>query len=167
MKEGQIALKGHPGMSSTEPIGNIWYNSTYVFGVDEKRRVQIPAKWRPSNPDIEFTLMEWSTHPAGTYLRVLPPGQMAKMVRDIDEMPNGDPQKPILKRTIGRRSVQAPLDKAGRICLPEEKAKAAGIKDQVVMVGLLDQFEIWSPERFAVMEDLDNARATDALRLME
>jgi hypothetical protein len=38
------------------------------------------------------------------------------------------------------------LDKAGRICLPEGMARAAGIKDEAVLVGLLDRFEIWNPE---------------------
>ena len=36
----------------------IFYNSLYRHGVDDKRRVQIPAKWRPGKPEA-FTLILW------------------------------------------------------------------------------------------------------------
>ena len=34
-----------------------YYNSLYRHGVDEKRRIQIPAKWRPAKVGVEFTLV--------------------------------------------------------------------------------------------------------------
>src|SRR5476649_349665 len=117
-------------MSAAKTTGPSYYNSLYRHGVDEKRRVQIPAKWRPERAGTELTLMLWPQHQAGTCLRVLPPSQMAKMKADIDAMPNGNPNKTVLKRFIGSESVQVTLDKAGRICVPEEMARAAGIKDE-------------------------------------
>ena len=144
-----------------------YYNSSYQHGVDEKRRVQIPARWRPGKPGVEFTLVLWPKAKEGPCLRVLPPEQMALLMRDIDAMPNTDPNKVVLKRFIGSESVQAPLDKGGRICLPERMADAAGIKDQAVLVGLLDRFEIWSPERYERVKASDAIMAPEAFRLME
>ena len=144
-----------------------YYNSSYRHGVDEKRRVQIPAKWRPTKADVEFTLVLWPKPKEGPCLRVLPPEQMANLMRDIDLMPNGDPNKVVLKRFIGSESVQAPLDKAGRICLPEGMAQAAGISDQAVLVGLLDRFEIWNPERYEKVKASDGVMAQEAFKLME
>ncbi|HLH52491.1 MAG TPA: hypothetical protein VKY92_02655 [Verrucomicrobiae bacterium] len=149
---------------NNEPI---YYNSSYRHGVDEKRRVQIPAKWRPTKAGVEFTLVLWPKSPAGPCVRVLPPEQMAALMKDISAMPNSDPNKGVLKRFIGSESVQAPLDKAGRICLPEEMAKAVGIENEAVLVGLLDRFEIWSPERYAKVKAADAVMATEAFRLME
>src|SRR5258708_26706769 len=146
--------------------GPTYYNSSYRHGVDEKRRVQIPAKWRPSKPSIEFTLVLWPKPKEGPCLRVLPPEQMAALMKDISAMPNSDPNKVVLKRFIGTESVQAPLDKTGRICLPEEMAKAAGITDLAVLVGLLDRFEIWSPERHKKIKAADAVMAQEAFRLM-
>src|SRR2546430_317140 len=123
-----------------------YYNSLYRHGVDEKRRVQVPSKWRPIKAGIEFTLVLWPKSKEGPCLRVLPPKKMAELMRDIAVMPNSDPNKVVLKRFIGSESVQVALDQAGRICLPDELAKAAGITKEVVLVGLLDQFEIWNPE---------------------
>ena len=88
-------------------------------------------------------------------------------MRDIDAMPNSDPNKVVLKRFIGSKSVQVALDSVGRICIPEEMARAAGITDEAVMVGLLDRFEIWNPERFEKVLAADEIMAQEAFKLME
>ena len=147
--------------------GPIYYNSLYRHGVDEKRRVQIPSKWRPAKEGVELTLIVWPKAKEGPCLRVLPPAQMAALMSDIDAMPNSDPNKVVLKRFIGSESVQVALDKSGRVCLPEEMAKAAGLGDEAVLVGLLDRFEIWSPERFARVKASDAVMAQEAFKLME
>jgi MraZ protein len=92
---------------------------------------------------------------------------MAALMKDISAMPNSDPNKVVLKRFIGSESVQAPVDKVGRICLPENMAKAAGITDQAVLVGLLDRFEIWSPEGYERVKTADTVMAPEAFKLME
>ena len=111
--------------------------------------------------------MLWPQHQAGSCLRVLPPAEMAKMKADIDAMPNGNPNKVVLKRFIGSESVQVSLDKSGRICLPDEMARAAAIKDEVVLVGLLDRFEIWNPNRYENVKTADAVLASEAFKLME
>jgi len=88
-------------------------------------------------------------------------------MRDIDAMPSSDPNKVVLKRFIGSGSVQVALDKSGRICLPEAMAGAAGIDKEAVLVGLLDRFEIWSPDRYAKVEASDAIMAQEAFKLME
>src|SRR5947207_5484867 len=136
-------------------------NSLYRHGVDEKRRVQIPAKWRPADSGVELPLGLWPKSKEGPCLRVLPPLEMAELMRDLDAMPNTDPNKVVLKRFIGSESVQVSVDKGGRICLPEEMAKAADISDEAVLVGLLDRFEIWNPQRF------EKVKASDAIMAQE
>ena len=144
-----------------------YYNSLYQHGVDDKRRVQIPAKWRPAKSGTELTLVLWPKAKEGPCLRVFPPEQMAKLVREVNAMPNSDSNKVVLKRFIGSESVQVTLDKAGRICLPEKMAQDAGITDEAVLVGLLDRFEIWSPERCERVRASDAVMAQEAFKLME
>ena len=154
-------------MSDTQTKEPIYYNSCYRHGVDEKRRVQVPAKWRPEKEGVELTMILWPKHQAGNCLRVLPPLEMAQLMADIDAMSNGDPNKVVLKRFIGSESVQVSLDKAGRICLPDEMARAASIKDEVMLVGLLDRFEIWNPNRYETVKATDAVMAAEAFKLME
>lgn len=153
-------------MEPIETIEPTYYNASYRHGVDEKRRVQIPAKWRPTSPGVELTLVVWPQAKDGPCLRVLPPQQMAALMRDLNAMPNSDPNKVVLKRFIGSESVQAPLDKAGRICIPEGMAKAAGITTEALLVGLLDRFEIWSPDRYEKVKATDAVIAQEAFKLM-
>src|SRR2546421_4965834 len=154
-------------MASNENVARTYYNSLYRHGVDEKRRIQVPAKWRPSKPRTELTLVLWPKPKEGPCLRVLPPDKMADLMRDIDAMPNSDPNKVVLKRFIGSKSIQVTLDSVGRICLPDEMAKATGITKEAVLVGLLDRFEIWSPERFEKVTASDEIMAQEAFKMME
>lgn len=143
------------------------YNSEYRHGVDAKRRIQIPAKWRPSKPGTELTLVLWPKAKEGPCLRVLPPQQMAKLMADVNATPNSDSGKVVLKRLLGSGSVQVTLDSVGRICLPEKLATDAGIGEEAVLVGLLDRFEIWSPERYEQVKASDAVMAQEAFRMME
>jgi len=154
-------------MPHHETTEQIYYNSLYRHGVDEKRRVQIPAKWRPAKDGAELTLIVWPKYQEGVCLRVLPPKEMAELMNSLDAMPNGDPNKTILKRIIGSESVQVTLDKAGRICLPEDMARAAGVESEAVLVGLLDRFEIWNPDRYEKVKAADAFMAHEAFKLME
>lgn len=144
----------------------IYFNSRYLHGVDEKRRLQIPAKWRPEGEGVEFTVIVWPKHQAGTCLRVLPPDKLEKLVAEIEAMPNSDPRKDVLRRVVGGNSEQVTVDKSGRICLPEAMAAAAGIKNEALLVGMFERFEIWEPGRYKQVEAADAVHQAKAFEMM-
>ncbi|MEW6307094.1 MAG: transcriptional regulator MraZ [Verrucomicrobiota bacterium] len=155
-------------MPSTESnAATIYYNSVFRHGVDEKRRLQIPAKWRPVQPDTELTLILW---PNGSLpeacLLVLPPDEMASLAAKLKAMPFADPKAESLRRLLGRKSASVTLDKAGRICLPESIAKAALIENEAVLVGLVDRFQIWNPARYDATNSVDDALLSEAFKLI-
>ena len=155
-------------MSSTEPSKAVFYNALYAHGVDEKRRVQIPAKWRPKDiKDIEFTLVLWpNAVTEALCLLALPPDEWLRLVAKIKEMPFFDPKAEALRRFLGAGTDRVGLDSAGRICLPEEMAKAAGIKDQALLAGLVDRFQIWAPDRYEQVSVIDNSIKREAFQLI-
>ncbi len=148
---------------SSEPI---YYNSLYRHGVDEKRRIQIPAKWRPAEPEI-LTLILW---PKGTLkeacLLVLPPNEWVALVLKLKAMPFADAKAEALRRLVGKHSDRVSLDKAGRICLPETMAQAALIGSEALLVGLVDRFEIWNPERYEGARAVDEELLPEAFKLI-
>lgn len=154
-------------MSSPEIREVIHYHSLFRHGVDEKRRVQIPAKWRPSQPDVELTLILW---PNGSQpdacLLVLPPMEMNALAEKIRAMSFADPKTSALRRLLGSKSASVSLDKAGRICLPEAMAKAVGIENEAILVGLVDRFEIWNPDRYQKVSAVDEALLPEAFKLI-
>src|SRR5437868_4217660 len=94
-RDVSTALKMDPEETT---IAAQYYNSLYRHGVDEKRRVQVPAKWLPSKSGVELTLILWPKSQEGPCLRVLPPRKMAELMSELDAMPNSNPNKGVLKR---------------------------------------------------------------------
>jgi len=138
-------------------------SSIYHPKVDEKRRIQIPAKWRLG--EAELMLIVWQNGEAGACLRVFPPATWAKFLANLDAMENSK-KKISFKRLIGSKSASATLDKAGRICLPEDMACEAGITEEVTLVGMIDQFEIWNPQRHKSVAAMDDVLASEAFGML-
>jgi len=153
-------------MPSEEPSEPIYYNSIYRHGVDEKRRVQIPAKWRPARPEV-LTLVLWpkATMPEACLL-VLPPLEWEALVQKLKAMPYADPSAEALRGLLGKKSDRVTLDKGGRICLPEAMAKSAIIDKEAMLVGLVDRFEIWNPERYLAASAVDDEMLPEAFKLI-
>jgi MraZ protein len=150
-----------PDAATSEPV---YYSARYRHGVDEKRRVQIPAKWRSAKPEV-LTLIVW---PKATVkeacLMVLPPGEWVALVQKLKALPSYDPKAEALRLLLGSASDRVMLDKGGRICLPEGMAKAVGIENEALLVGLVDRFQIWNPQRFAEMSPLDDQLWPEAIK---
>ncbi|MBI4660935.1 MAG: hypothetical protein HY735_19040 [Verrucomicrobia bacterium] len=154
-------------MSTNDPNETVFYNSRYRFGVDAKRRVQIPAKWRSDKGETHFFLILW---PKGNQqeacLLALPPGQWSNLVKKLSELPFADPKTETLRRLVGTKSDKVTLDKVGRICLPDWMAKAAGLEKEAVLVGLVDRFQIWNPERYEATSVVDEQLSGEAFQLV-
>lgn len=58
---------------------------------------------------------------------------------------------------------ECPLDKQGRILVPPSLKKYAQLEKSVVIVGLIDHFEVWNAERFysTVQQGQDSAETDD------
>ena len=150
-------------MSASEVKSPIRFHSRYKHGLDEKRRVQIPSKWRSEEDNTQLTVVLWPQHKAGTCLRVYPPEEFELLLGSIEGLPNADPKKVLLRRHVGSNSDQLTVDKAGRIILPEHMAEAAGLKDQAMLAGGIKYFEIWDPVRYESSVVMDAPAAGNAL----
>ena len=139
----------------------LFFNSKYEFGIDKKRRLQIPAKWKKVPGVTSLTLLVWKEK----YLRALPPAKMRKMVKKLNKMPFADTRAESLRRILGANSDQVILDSASRICLPEKMAAAVGLKKRAVLIGVFDEFQIWDPERYTLAEAVDKELQGDAIQL--
>ena len=153
-------------MSTTTGNARITFKGEYDFGVDDKRRVQIPAKWRPAEEvalSVHFWKAEGQRHPC---LLVLPPATARKLEEKMEGMSFSDPKAETLRRLLGADCDDLTLDSAGRICLPEKLASKAGIGKKVILVGLFDRFQIWHPEFYADTQVSDEVARPDAIKLI-
>ena len=151
-------------MSTTTDNARVTFKGEYDFGVDDKRRVQVPAKWRPAEGvalSVHFWKAENQQHPC---LLVLPPATARKLEEKMEGMSFSDPKAESLRRLLGADCDDLTLDSAGRICLPENLATKAGIGKKVVLVGLFDRFQIWHPEFRAVTRVSDEVLRLEAMK---
>jgi MraZ protein len=153
--------------SPSENSKRTFYSGVFRHGVDAKRRVQIPSKWRPEQADTELVLIPWRDgSQQDANILVLPPHQVEALWEKVSKMSMTDPTAQSLRRLIGNSASSVTLDSAGRICLPEELVKRVQIGDEVVLSGLVDRFEIWNPARYDVARSRDQALQDQAINLI-
>jgi len=97
---------------------------------------------------------------------VLPPAEWVALVQKLKAMPFADPKSEALRHLLGKKSDRVTLDKAGRICLPDGMARAAGIEEEAMLVGLVDRFEIWNPDRYSMASVVDDQMLPEAFKLI-
>ena len=146
----------------------ILYQGEFQHGIDDKRRVQVPSKWRPTNTEnVELTLILW---PQGTQpdacLLVLPPKETKTLVDNIRTTPFANMKAEVLRRLIGSKSENVKFDRAGRICIPERMAKAAGVEKEAMLVGMMDRFQIWNVERYRTVKSADEVMLQQAFEVI-
>ena len=150
-------------MTATLEQPNTIYTGRFHHGIDGSRRVMVPSKWRPKSGKAELTILPW---PIGQqqYLLVLPPTRWSVLLERLNEMSLSDEEAAVVERVIGGSSAHLKLDKVGRLCLPEDLAKVAGIKQEAILVGRLNKFEIWSPDRFEDVNQGSEVLAAAAIK---
>lgn len=121
----------------------------FEHGVDDKRRVQTPMRWKANLNAPHYVLVLWPHFDLGCqYIRVLPPEKHAELLSELQQVSIGDTKGMSLKRIIGRTTESVTMDGSRRLMLPKGMTDAAGITDKAVLLGAVDTFEIWSPERY-------------------
>ena len=81
----------------------------------------------------------------------------------IDTIPFGTSKNRAFIRLFIGEAFSCSLDKMGRIAIPDDLLKLAGIKQNVVFVGSLDHIEIWSKERWDIYFKNNNDNFEDYL----
>jgi|SRR5438067_6618743 len=143
-----------PETDSTVPT----FHGDFLYGVDDSRRVMIPAKWRPKDAKIVFMAVLWPIQ-VEECLLVLPPERWQRMLDGLKTTSLSDQRAAILERVIGATSAPLLLDKVGRFCLPDHLAKPAGIEQEAKFVSRVEKFEIWNPGRYKTATTLDKSVA--------
>jgi MraZ protein len=127
------------------------FHGDFVRGIDDSWRVMMPAEWKPEDPKTVFTALAWPIQTKNCLL-VLPPERWRVMLEKLRAKSLNNEQVAVFERVIGANSVSFTLDKVGRFRLPEDLANKIGLKKLTRMIGRLDKFEIWSPDRYQPVE---------------
>jgi len=123
----------------------------FVHSIDGKGRLIIPAKFRETlreNYIDKFFVTRGLEH----CLFVFTPREWNLLVTKLKEQPMTKGKSRDFMRLFLAGACEVECDKQGRIMIQQSLIKWAGIKKDVVVVGVLNRFEIWDEESWRAFE---------------
>lgn len=129
--------------------GKAFYTGRHSRLLDDKFRLTIPSDWRDAHEEGDTFLA--TPHPDG-YVAVLPPAEVEKLRAKIEQIALSDGGGQDFAARFFAETQTFKFDKAGRIGLEDSLLAHAGIEKDVVLVGSLTKFNIYSPERWKKVE---------------
>ena len=120
----------------------MYFSGEQTHQLDSKNRIRIPAKYK--NEISEKLVFSKGVNP-GIY--VLPYSKYAEMVDKFDKLPPFSKDVQLAISAYMSTFEVLEEDNQGRILLPQSLLDHAGIKKDVVTVGVKDRLEIWGVEK--------------------
>jgi MraZ protein len=122
------------------------FKGTYRHRIDPKGRVPVPAAFRRALAEsVEMRLV---ATPLDQCVAVYPVAEWRRLESQLRQLPAFSRDVKALTRLLASRAVDCELDVQGRILLPASLRTTAQLARETVIVGVVDRFELWAPERW-------------------
>lgn len=141
------------------------FRGRYDHTIDGKGRLSIPRTFRGelegSGENPPMLVMQKD------HISLFPAEAWSAAEQRLKDLPEFDPDAQSLRRFFLAGSQPCPVDSQGRILVPGFMRDHADLGAKVILAGVLDRVEIWSPTRFeqnqaATIANLDGIqRAVD------
>lgn len=122
------------------------FRGRYHHTIDPKGRLSIPARFREELAErgTDTLVLTEGDHCIWAY----PMDEWQRLEQELERRPQLAPEmRNFLRISVGG-SKECPVDKAGRALIPPDLREFAGLQKDIVIVGVLKHFEIWSRERW-------------------
>jgi MraZ protein len=121
------------------------FKGSYEYSVDNKGRINIPAKLRKYvSTEANDTFVV--TRGYERCLFVYPLDEWSKLEHSIRDLSTTNPQHRFFMRTLLEKATECQLDGQSRIIIPKELMQFAGIENEVLILGVLERIEVWNPK---------------------
>ena len=125
-------------------IFNKMFIGEYKYSLDEKKRLAIPVKFRK-----EFKAGIVVTRGVDSCLFIYTLQEWQKLADKISKLPINQANTRAFTRLMLAGAMDAKLDSAGRMMLPDYLCQYAKIQRKVVITGLYNRLEIWDEVQWA------------------
>ena len=122
--------------------------STFTNKIDAKGRVSVPAQFRASLVNEDFSGMIVYESFINDCIEGCDIERIKKLSESIDNLDPFSEERDAFATAVLGGSTQLTIDSDGRVILPEILLKKVKIKDSAVFVGKGSTFEIWQPQKF-------------------
>jgi MraZ protein len=120
------------------------FKGTYRHRLDPKGRLPVPAAFRRDLADGALVAT-----PLDQCVACYPRDEWARLEAQLAALPAFSKPVKALTRLLASRAVDCELDVQGRILLPAALRAPAGLAHEVVVVGVLNRFEVWEPDAWS------------------
>ena len=121
------------------------FRGQYDHAIDDKGRLSIPAKLREAlGKDKTLVLTSFEA-----YITAFPMRAWRTIEERIRANPTFKRDMRDFLRVVYSSAEDVEIDSQGRILIPQGLRQRAGITREVVILGVMDQIEIWDKERWA------------------
>lgn len=120
----------------------------YLYIIDHKKRLAIPSKFRKTLGKKAIV-----TKGIDTCLTVYPITEWEKLARKLEGLPSSKIDARGFVRIMLAGAIDVVLDKSGRILIPDYLKKYAGLKKEVVILGLSNKIEVWDKIKWKNYKD--------------
>lgn len=133
----------------------------YSHNLDVKGRLAIPARFREAlGSDVVIT------RGIDRCLSLYPMSAWEPLAEKVSALPISDPDARTFRRMVFAEAANAEFDRQGRILIPPDLRRYAGLDREAIVVGMHTYIEIWSPEQWeAQAEMMDSEGSSIAQRL--
>jgi len=126
-------------------MGTQTFTGEFRYSIDSKGRVNIPAKFRKALPETsEDTFVV--TRGLDENVIVYSLDKWQQIEEELLKLSSRLPEHRAYKRQATRFATPLKFDSQGRVALPVNLLKHAGIDKDVVIIGMIDEIEIWDPQ---------------------
>lgn len=115
----------------------------YYYSIDSKKRLAIPSKFRKALGKKAVL-----TIGIDNSLMIYPLNEWKVLAKKLESLPPGNSNARAFSRMVFAGAVDVQLDKLGRILVPMDLKNYAGLKKNVVIVGLSNKIEIWDEAKW-------------------
>lgn len=122
------------------------FRGSYQHSIDHKGRVSIPARFRRVLGGENDTVVVLRGLDACVWL--YPLEEFQRFEERLRARPMGDESSRRFQRMLLVDSRDETLDAQGRVAIPPRLIAHAKLEKDVLVIGLLDHMEIWSPDLF-------------------
>lgn len=115
----------------------------YLHSIDDKGRIAVPMKFRD-----DLVKGAVVTRGLDTSLFLLPLEEWGKLAEKLASLPLGQASSRAFSRLMLAGAMDVKLDGQGRFVVPEYLREYAGLRKNVVVVGVHNRVELWDEEEW-------------------
>lgn len=135
---------------------------TYNNSIDAKNRMIVPAKFRE-----ELGLRCVITRGLDDCLYIYTMAEWNEMLEKLNKVPTSSREGRAFVRAFTGKASECELDRQGRVTIPQDLRKDAGIIKELVTIGCNDKIEVWAQEAFEKEEQHLASSDVDLGEVME